>query len=79
LGSVTETYERVRDALARQSQCLEHNRLAYHGFLVLAQQGDFAGAEDCRLRAVTSMEAGMDAYVEACRVMNEGRKANGTS
>ncbi len=73
-----KNYQLARDSLARMSDCLSQQQLAYQGFLVLAQEFDWRGAEDCRLRAVASMEATMDHYVSACRAMGEG-KAHGAS
>ena len=57
----------MNDALARKAA-------AYQSFLGLVQSRDWELAAECQLVASAQFDAAMDAFVRACRAMEEGQR-----
>jgi hypothetical protein len=65
----------VSDELTTMNACIEQQRQAYFAFLTVAQMHDWEAAAACQLQASASGDAAMDAFMRACRAMEEGSRS----
>lgn len=67
----TDAKQRVTDELARQQAAISAQQCAYAGFLAAAQRFDWPAAAEYQLQFSAASDAAMDAFVRACRAMEE--------
>lgn len=66
--------QRVTEELARQQAAVTDQQRAYAGFLAAAQRFDWDEAAKFQLEFSAASDAAMDAFIRACRAMEEGQK-----
>lgn len=59
------------------NRAMAESKVAYTEFVEAGARYDFPGMEEARLRAMALMEAGIDAYVRACRELQAMSRAVG--
>lgn len=67
----------MQSDLSRMQNALSLHCSTYRGFLVAAQAYEWEHVAHQYLAVVTSLEAGMDAFVSACRTQQALERAGG--
>ena len=67
-------HQLVSDELQCMNDAINEQRRAYYAFLHVAQTFDWEAAGACQLQASASGDAAMDAFMRACRAMQEGAR-----